>query len=111
MHIKVGDTVQIIKGQDRPQTAEEAKKPSGQVIRVDTAKRRVIVEGRNKVWKHLRKSEQNPQGGRIQRDAFMPVENVMLWNPKSGKPERVHFKRSKGKRVRFFKSTNTALDE
>jgi len=111
MHIRIGDTVQIIKGQDRPQTAEDAKKPSGQVIRVDRQRRRVIVEGRNKVWKHLRKSEQNPQGGRIQRDAFLPVENVMLWNEKSGKPERVHFKRVNGRRVRYFKSTNTALDE
>lgn len=110
MHIKVGDSVQIIKGKERPQNEDDAKKPSGTVIMVDVKKRRVIVEGRNKVWKHLRKTEQNPQGGRIQRDAFIPVENVMLWNEKAGKPERAHFKRVNGKRVRWFKSTNTTLE-
>lgn len=111
MHIKVGDVVQIIKGKDRPHTPDEAKKPSGKVIRVDIRNRRVIVEGKNKVWKHLRKTQQNPQGGRIQRDNSVPVENVMLFNEKSSKPERVHFKRVNGKRIRYFKSTDTALDE
>lgn len=111
MHIKVGDAVQIIKGKDRPQTAEEAKKPSGQVLRIDSRKRRVIIQGKNMVWKHLRKTEQNQQGGRVQREAFLPIENVMLFNEKSGKPERPHFKRIDGKRVRYFKSTNTNIDE
>lgn len=111
MHIRIGDTVQIIKGKDRPQTAEEAKKPSGQVLRVDTVKRRVVIDGKNMVWKHLRKTEQNQQGGRVQREAFMPVENVMLFNEKSGKPERVHFKSVNGKKVRYFKSTNTQVGE
>lgn len=111
MHIKVGDTVQIIKGKDRPQNADDLKKPSGTVLRVDKLKRRVIVEGKNQVWKHLRKTEKNPQGGRSQREAFMPVENVMLWNDKAGKAERVHFKRVDGRRVRVFKSTNTTLDQ
>ena len=53
MHIIVGDLVQIIKGKDRPQTAEDRKQPSGKVLKVDRAKGRVIVEGKNLVWKHL----------------------------------------------------------
>lgn len=111
MHIKVGDSVQIIKGKDRPHTPDEAKKPSGQILRVDTRKRRVVVGGKNLVWKHLRKTEQNQQGGRVQREAFMPVENVMLFNDKAEKPERVHFKKVNGRKVRYFKSTNTQIDE
>jgi len=111
MHIKVGDSVQIIKGKDRPQTPEEAKKPSGEVLRVDSRKRRVIIGGKNMVWKHLRKTEQNQQGGRVQREASMPVENVMLFNKKSGKPERVKFRVVNGKKERYFKSTNTAVNE
>jgi len=111
MHVKVGDVVQIIKGKDRPQTADERKQPSGKILRVDREKDRVIVEGRNMVWKHLRKTEQNPQGGRQQREAPIPVANVMLWNDQAGKPERVHYKRKDGKKIRYFKSTNTAIDE
>jgi large subunit ribosomal protein L24 len=111
MHVKVGDEVQIIKGQDRPQTAEERGQPSGKVLRVDRESGRLIIEGKNMVWKHLRKSEQNPQGGRVQREAPIPVANVMLWNEKAGKAERVHYKRQNGKRVRYFKSTNTQIDE
>lgn len=111
MHLKVGDVVQIIKGQDRPQTEDEKAKPSGRILRVDRESRRVIVEGKNMVWKHLRKSEQNPQGGRKQREAFIPAANVMLWNEKAGKPERVHYKKQGGKKVRYFKSTKTQIDE
>ena len=111
MHVKVGDEVQIIKGKDRPQTDEDRKAPSGKVLRVDRDSNRVIVEGKNMVWKHLRKSEQNPQGGRVQREAPIPAANVMLWNAKAGKPERVHYKRQDGKKIRYFKSTNTAIDE
>jgi large subunit ribosomal protein L24 len=111
MHVKVGDLVQIIKGQDRPQTDDDRKQPSGKVLRVDRASGRVIVEGRNLVWKHLRKSEKNPQGGRQQREAPIPAANVMLWNEKAGKAERVAYKRVDGKKVRYFKSTDTVLDE
>lgn len=111
MHVKVGDEVQIIKGKDRPQTADERSQPSGKVLRVDRETNRVIVEGKNMVWKHLRKSEQNPQGGRVQREAPIPAANVMVWNAKSGKPERVHYKRQDGKKIRYFKSTDTVIDE
>ncbi|KAA0209045.1 50S ribosomal protein L24 [bacterium] len=105
MHIIVGDLVQIIKGKDRPQTAEDRKQPSGKVLKVDRAKGRVIVEGKNLVWKHLRKSEQRPQGGRVQREAFLPVANVLPFNTKSSKAERIHFKVVDGKKARYFKST------
>jgi large subunit ribosomal protein L24 len=111
MHIQKDDIVQIIKGKDRPQTKEDRSKPSGKVLKVDTTKRRVIVEGKNLVWKHLRKSDQNPQGGRVQREAAIPVENVMLFNDKKKKAERVHYKLENGKKKRYFKSTNTTIDE
>jgi large subunit ribosomal protein L24 len=111
MHVKVGDEVQIIKVKDRPQTDEDRKQPSGKVLRVDNTTGRVIVEGKNMVWKHVRKSEQNPQGGRVQREAPIPAANVMLWNAKAGKPERVHFRLEDGKRVRYFKSTDTPLKD
>lgn len=109
MHVKVGDVVQIIKGKDRPQTDEDKKKPSGKVLKIDTTRGRVIVEGKNMVWKHLRKSDQNPQGGRVQREAFLPAANVMLFNEKTGKPERARLKVEKGHKVRYFKSTGAVI--
>lgn len=111
MHLKVGDVVQIVRGEDRPRTAEDRTRPSGKILRVDRESRRVIVEGCNMVTKHLKRSEQNPQGGRVKREAPVPASNVMLFNAESKKPERVSFKRVNGKRVRYFKSTNTVVDE
>ncbi len=111
MHIKVGDMVQIIKGKDKPQTEEERKKASGKVLRVNRAEGRIVVEGKNLVWKHLRKSEQRPQGGRVQREAFMPAANVMLFNESAKKPDRVLVKIEGGKKARYYKSTKTKVPE
>ena len=110
MHIKKDDIVQIIKGKDRPQTPEDRARPSGRVLRVQRESGRVIVEGKNLVWKHLRKTEQNPQGGRVQREAAIPAANVMLFNEETKRAERVAYKRVDGKKVRYFKSTGTQID-
>lgn len=110
MHLKKGDLVQIIKGRDRPQTAEDRGRPSGKVLKVERETNRVIIEGKNMVWKHLRKSEQSPQGGRVQREALIQAANVMLFNEKSGKPERVAYRRVGSKKVRYFKSTDTPVE-
>ena len=50
---------------------------TGRVLRVITDKDRVVVEGINRVWKHVRPSQRNPQGGRIQKDAPIHLSNVM----------------------------------
>jgi large subunit ribosomal protein L24 len=82
-HIKSGDMVMVIAGADRGRT--------GKVLRVLTDKDRVVVEGVNRVWKHVRPSQRNPQGGRIQKDAPIHVSNVMPLDPASGKGTRVRF--------------------
>ena len=56
-HIKSGDQVMVIAGADKGKT--------GKVLRVLTNKDRVIIEGINRVWKHVRPSQRSPQGGRI----------------------------------------------
>ena len=58
-HIKTGDTVIVISGADKGKT--------GKVLRILTDRDRVVVEGVNRVWKHVRPSQRNPQGGRIQK--------------------------------------------
>ncbi|MGH7179362.1 MAG: 50S ribosomal protein L24, partial [Tepidisphaeraceae bacterium] len=68
-HIKSGDVVMVTTGADRGKT--------GRVLRIITAKNRVVVEGINRVWKHVRPSQRHPQGGRIQKDAPIHLSNVM----------------------------------
>ena len=82
-HIKSGDTVMVIAGADKNKT--------GKVLRVLTGKNRVVVEGISRVWKHVRPSRQNPQGGRIQKDNPIHLSNVMPVDPSSGKGTRVKF--------------------
>ena len=82
-HIKRGDTVVVITGAD--------KGKQGKVLRIIPDKNRVVVEGINKVWKHVRPSQRNPQGGRIQKDAPIHLSNVQPLDPTTGKGTRVRF--------------------
>jgi large subunit ribosomal protein L24 len=91
-HIKTGDTVIVITGADRGKT--------GKVLRVLTDKGRVVVEGVNRVWKHVRPSQRNPQGGRIQKDAPIHLSNVMPVDPTTGKGVRVRFEQKDGRKHR-----------
>ncbi len=92
-HIKSGDTVVVIAGADKGKT--------GRVLRVLTEKDRVVVEGVNRVWKHVRPSQRNPQGGRIQKDAPIHISNVMPLDPTSGKGTRVRFEERNGRKHRI----------
>jgi large subunit ribosomal protein L24 len=91
--IKKGDTVVVISGAD--------KGKSGKVLRVLVDKNRVVVEGVNRVWKHVRPSQRYPQGGRIQKDAPVHVSNVQMLDPTSGKPTRVRFEDKDGVKHRI----------
>jgi large subunit ribosomal protein L24 len=74
-HIRSGDSVVVIAGRDKGKT--------GKVLRILAAKDRCVVEGVNRVWKHVRPSQRNPQGGRIQKDAPIHLSNVMPMDPGS----------------------------
>jgi len=82
-HIKKGDTVEVVAG--------EHKGVTGRVMRVITAKNRVVVEGVNRRYKHVRPSRQNPQGGRVQVEQPIHISNVLPVNTKSSKGSRVRF--------------------
>ena len=100
-HIKSGDTVIVIAGADKGKT--------GRVLRVLTGKDRVVIEGINRVWKHVRPSQRNPQGGRIQKDAPIHLSNVMPLDPTSGKGTRVRFQERDGRKHRIAVGSNTDL--
>ncbi len=70
MHIRKNDTVQVIAGDETGKT--------GKILSIIQKKRRVIVEGVNYIQKHIRRSEKNPQGGRVQKEASMSWSNVLV---------------------------------
>ncbi|NLY01041.1 MAG: 50S ribosomal protein L24 [Rhodopirellula sp.] len=70
MLIRVKDTVEVIAGDDR--------KARGKVLRVNRATGRVVVEGVNRVFKHVRRSQRNPQGGRLSREMPIALSKVAL---------------------------------
>ncbi len=87
LHVKKGDTVEIIAG--------EHKGATGRVLRVIPEKNKVIVQGHNIVKKHVRPSRKNPQGGRINVEQPIHISNVLAVNPKSSKGSRVRYKINK----------------
>jgi large subunit ribosomal protein L24 len=100
-HIKRGDTVIVIAGSGRGKT--------GKVLRVLLDKDRVVVEGVNRVWKHVKPSQRTPQGGRIQKDAPIHISNVMPVNPATNKGTRVRFVEQNGEKHRVAVSGGTDL--
>jgi large subunit ribosomal protein L24 len=100
-HIRTGDTVVIIAGRDKGKT--------GRILRVLTSKDRVVVEGINRVWKHVRPSQRNPQGGRIQKDAPIHMSNVMPLDPATGKGTRVKVEVRDGQKHRVAVKSGTDL--
>jgi large subunit ribosomal protein L24 len=93
MHIKKGDTVQIIAG--------DQKGATGKVLYVIREKNKVVVQGHNLALKHVKPSRKNPKGGRIQVERPIHISNVLPVNPKSSKATRVRYqKREDGSKVR-----------
>ncbi len=97
-HIRKGDTVEIIAGND--------KGKKGKVLQVLPDKYRAIVEGANMITKHVKPSASKPEGGREQKEASIHLSNLMLVDPASGKSTRIGRKQNEaGKLQRFSKKT------
>jgi large subunit ribosomal protein L24 len=103
--IRTDDQVMVIGGKDRGKT--------GRVLRVEPAKERVYVEGLNIIKRHQRPQQtaggQTP-GGVIEREGPIHISNVMLVDPKDGKPTRVGVEVEDGKRLRVSKRSGARLD-
>jgi large subunit ribosomal protein L24 len=102
MHIKTNDTVEVIAGDDKG-----LKK---KVLLIDREKGRVVVEGVNLVFKHVRRSQKNPQGGRLSKEMPIQISNVLLVCNRCNKGVRTGARATKdGGKERFCKKCGTAL--
>ena len=101
--IKKDDTVVVLAG--------TSKGKEGKVIKVIPATNRAIVEGVNMISKHTKPNAANPQGGIIKQEATINISNIMLIDPKSGKPTKVGRRLDKktGKLVRFAKKSGESI--
>src|SRR6202453_3847179 len=83
MHVRKDDMVEVITGDD----AEKGR--ARKVLRVLPDVNKVVVEGVNRVYKHVKPNRRNPQGGRLSKEMPVDVSNVMLIDPATNKPTRV----------------------
>lgn len=83
LHIRKDEVVEVISGDHRG--------ARGKVLRVDRKFGLVLVEGVNLVYRHVRPTRRNPQGGRVQKEAPIHLSNVLPYDSGSGRGRRVHF--------------------
>jgi large subunit ribosomal protein L24 len=106
--IRRDDVVMVIAG--------KARGKSGRVLRVDTKRDRVFVEGLNMVKRHqrpqqVRDTQRGGQvGGVIEREGPIHISNVMIVDPKEPKPTRVRIVREGGRRRRIAQRSGTEID-
>ena len=80
MHVKKGETVVVISGNDKGKV--------GEVRTVNTKRDRVVIDGVNLRWKHRKPTQQNPKGERVQMECSIHASNVMFWDAKAEKGTR-----------------------
>ncbi len=104
--LKTGDEIVVVAGKD--------KGKKGKITSVDTKTNRIVVEGINLVKKHISQREAmrlQREPGIENKEMLMAVSNVMLADPKTGKPTRVGYKLDdKGNKVRFAKKSGETID-
>lgn len=104
MHIRTGDIVEVIAGAD--------KDVKGKVLHIDRDAGKVTIEGVNRVYKHVRRSQRNPQGGRLSKEMPIQISNVQLMCPKCNRGVRTGVKLlDNGTKQRVCKKCEANLGE
>ena len=102
MKIKTGDTVKVISGHYKGTVSE--------VKAVNPKTNKIIVEGVNMIKKTLKPSQNNPEGGIVEREAPIDASNVMLYDKKAKTASRVGIKiNEKGEKERIFKKSGEVV--
>ena len=92
MHVRKGDQVVVIAGKE--------KGKRGRVLRLLTAKGRVVIERVNLVKRHTKPTQRNPRGGILEKEAGVEASNVALWCGKCVAPRRARHEHNEGQKKR-----------
>ena len=104
MHIRVDDTVEVISGDDRG--------TRGRVLTVDHAADKAVVEGINRVKKHVQRSQKNPQGGRLSKEMPVQLSNLALVCSSCGAAARTGARMLEdGSKVRYCKKCSANIGQ
>ncbi|GKS65108.1 50S ribosomal protein L24 [Nitrospira sp.] len=101
--IRKGDTVVVVSGRERGKT--------GKVLSIDLRAGKVIVEKLNIIKRHTKPNQKVKQGGILEREAPLPISNIMFFCPVTQKATRVGIRLLEdGRRVRFSKKSNETVE-
>src|SRR5215469_14151871 len=104
MHVRKDDLVEVIAGDD----AQRGR--AHKVLRVLPDVNKVVVEGVNRVYKHVKPSRRNPQGGRLSKEMPISASNVQLFCPTCRRGVRVGRRYLQdGAKERYCKKCGTGL--
>ena len=103
MNYKTKDKVIVIAGSNKGKT--------GKITKILEKENKVIVEGINIVKRHQKADSTNQSGGIIEKEAPIHISNIMIVDPKTGKPTRIKKEiDKKGNKVRISKKSNEKID-
>ena len=103
VHVKKGDTVQVIAGRDRGKV--------GEVLSVNPKTSQVIVQGVNIRTKHLKPQQEGESGQIVTQEGPIHSSNVMLYSEKEKVASRVAYTfTDDGRKVRMLKKTGEIID-
>lgn len=107
LHVKREDEVLVLAGND--------KGKRGRVLIVYPKVEKALVEGINMRTRHEKPTQENPQGGRLTREAPVHISNLMIIDPTTDEPTRIGRKRIEeeggGRWVRYAKSSGEIIDK
>lgn len=104
MLIKSGDTVEMLAGAD--------KGARSKVISIDRLAGKALVEGVNKVFKHVKRSQKHPSGGRLSKEMPVPISNIQYYCESCGKRARLGARYTdEGAKERYCKKCDTSAGE
>src|SRR5436189_6488580 len=107
MHSRQDDTVESIAGDDAGPTKERVTR---RVLRVIPDANKVVVEGINRVYRHLKPNRRNAQGGRLSKEMPISLSNVQLYCPTCRRGVRIGKRYTQnGRKERYCKKCSAAL--
>lgn len=104
MLIKTGDTIEVIAGAD--------KGVRSKVIKIDRLAGKALIEGVNKVFKHVKRSQKHPQGGRLSKEMPVQISNVQFYCESCSSRSRLGARfTDDGSKERFCKKCSASVGD